>query len=462
MGTLSRFLRRTPFSLRRVAYKMVPFGLRYGKQFTRRLRFLEDSGSASADHLAEYQWLSLSQLLHHAYDNVPYYRKAFDKLDARPWEIKSLEDWQRLDFPVLTREALVANRHELIAQNLRFEREHRFTFLKSSGSTGTPVQVLAYKEIYEDEAAFIERVFRANGATLYFDKTVWLRRYCPDTERGDPLFYWDAEQQRYYMSAFHLNRDSAREYADAINRTKAKTLVTYPSAAYVLARLCREQGIGLDHIRHIQVSSEQLLPEWGNLVESAFPGITIRDHYGQIEKACLHHRCSGGRYYHDNVEYGLTEITPENLIVATGFLNWLMPLIRYDTGDYAQPATWKGEGPCIGCGMTLPTTIKAIEGRHDDILETPSGNFLPGVNFYTMFYKIRGVAMFQVVQEGPRDLTVRVVPGDGYGADTEREILAEMRRRVGNMHVLVAPCGEIERDEKTGKIRCVLKRRPRE
>jgi len=461
MGTLNRFFRYSPGLLRKMIYRTVPFGLRYGKQFSKRLRLLEEMNTADPEELREFQFLNLKILLIHVYENVAWYRDQFKEIDLHPSDIKTMWDWKSCEFPILTRADVKEHRHELIAEDLRWVRTDRHTVMKSSGSTGEPVQVLAYKDIYEDEAAFIERAYRANNSTLYFDKTVWLRRWCPDYPR-QPLWYFDEEQQRLYMSAYHLNRRTVHEYIGEINKANCETLVAYPSSAYILA--CLVDELGLDppkRIRHVQVSSEQLLPEWKQRIEAVL-GVSCTDHYGQIEKVCLHHKCPGGKAYHDSVEYGLTEIMPDGKIIATGFLNYLMPLIRYDTGDYGIDISAKKQhcgDVCPHCGSTLPHTLKSIEGRQDDILETKDGNFLPGVNFYTMFYKIPGVRMFQLVQQDIDNLICSVVPDADYSFKTEQRVREELRKRCGPMEVYYQVVDEIERDPATGKIRCVMRRR---
>ena len=60
-------------------YGAIPLPIRYGKVFRDTYAFLQESQWWSRERLEEYQLQQLSTLLQHAYENVPYYRRVFDK-----------------------------------------------------------------------------------------------------------------------------------------------------------------------------------------------------------------------------------------------------------------------------------------------------------------------------------------------------------------------------------------------
>ena len=71
----------------------------------KRLKVLMD---ADPEFLQQYKFEALKRLLRHAYTNVPYYRRRFDDVGAKPEDIKSFEDFVNL--PTLTREDIKSNR----------------------------------------------------------------------------------------------------------------------------------------------------------------------------------------------------------------------------------------------------------------------------------------------------------------------------------------------------------------
>jgi phenylacetate-CoA ligase len=68
----------------RYAYGTIPMSIRYGEVFRKTYAFLRESQWWSREQLEAYQLEQLSKLLHHAYENVPYYRRVFDERGLKP------------------------------------------------------------------------------------------------------------------------------------------------------------------------------------------------------------------------------------------------------------------------------------------------------------------------------------------------------------------------------------------
>jgi len=83
------------------AYGVIPPSIRYGKVFRETYAFLQESQWWSREQLEEYQLEQLSKLLHHAYENVPYYRRVFDERGLKPRDIQDLKDLQKLPYLTL-------------------------------------------------------------------------------------------------------------------------------------------------------------------------------------------------------------------------------------------------------------------------------------------------------------------------------------------------------------------------
>ena len=96
--------RKLPKSIQdvvRYAYGTIPLPIRYGKVFRETYAFLQESQWWSKEQLEEYQQGLLSTLLHHAYENVLYYRRVFDERGLKPKDILDFDDLQKL--PYLTK-----------------------------------------------------------------------------------------------------------------------------------------------------------------------------------------------------------------------------------------------------------------------------------------------------------------------------------------------------------------------
>ena len=96
-------VKNLPYPLKqslKYVYGAIPHPIRYGKVFRDTYAFLEQSQWWSKEQLEEYQLQQLSKLLHHAYENVPYYRRIFDERDLKPKDIQDFRDLQMLSYLV--------------------------------------------------------------------------------------------------------------------------------------------------------------------------------------------------------------------------------------------------------------------------------------------------------------------------------------------------------------------------
>ena len=443
MGSTNNLSNRAA-SIFKIAYhKSVPFKYRYGHVFKKQFDFLMSSREWDTAKLLEYQDAQFRRLIQHVYKNVPYYRNVMQERGLTPKSFNSVDDISLM--PILTKDIIRENFSDLIAQNMRSEKAVEF---RTSGSTGKKLVFLGTDAVFKKEAAFVLRSFKDHGATMYDKPSVWLRRYVPKSN-SDPLWKYDHELRRLYMSAYHLSSDTIEQYIKKINHKKYHTLVGYPSSIFILACLCEEKNLRLKNIQAIHVASEKMLTQWREKIEAVFD-ITPKSHYGMQEKVCFHHQKRGRSEYYDNVEYGITEFVKEGdqkVIVGTGFINEYMPFIRYKTNDTA----------ILNPKNDKLYTMSDIEGRCDDILVSKDGCLLPGVNFYTMMYKIDGVKMFQIRQKINGDITVLIVPNERFCQNTKKQILDGLSSRVGNLDITIITVDKITRDKTTGKIRNIFR-----
>ena len=185
-------------------------------------------------------------------------------------------------------------------------------------------------------------------------------------------------------------------------------------------------------------------------------GIPVKAHYGMVEKVSMFFQCDHSDAYHESMEYGVTEFIDDGgnrQVVGTGFLNYTMPFIRYQMNDYA---TLNPDGLECACGRGLPLTVLDFEGRRDNVLVTPDGRLVPGGNFYVMMYEIPGIEMFQIIQHEPGRVEIKLVTSKSFTDENLQRVKEGMFKRMGNLEFQIAIVDEIERDRKTGKIRCII------
>ena len=80
-------------------------------------------------------------------------------------------------------------------------------------------------------------------------------------------------------------------------------------------------------------------------------------------------------------------------VVVTGIVNYLIPNILYDLGDYAIDSKRKPK-----CGRLL-TLMREVIGRENDFLLNEKRNKVPPCKIIDILDKIEELAIFQVIQK---------------------------------------------------------------
>jgi phenylacetate-CoA ligase len=96
---------------------------------------------------------------------------------------------------------------------------------------------------------------------------------------------------------------------------------------------------------------------------------------------------------------------------VTTLENRLMPLVRWEIGDYALAR----DGPCA-CGRTLPL-IGRIIGRAINLFRRPEGTLYSPWALHEVLRDLPEIREIQIVQRGLTHYVVRVASGVALGAE---------------------------------------------
>jgi phenylacetate-CoA ligase len=257
-----------------------------------------------------------------------------------------------------------------------------------------------------------------------------------------------------------------REYTRLLNRFRPRYLYGYVSmlAAYA-DYLASSKGKLEFELGAVVPTSEVLTPSHRKLFESVF-GARVFNEYGCGELGTIAHECERGAM-HINAENLIVEILRNDIpcrpgevgeIVITELNNLAMPLIRYRLSDFGALSV----DPCP-CGRTLPV-IEKIFGRAYDLVRNRDGKVFHGEFFMYIFEEAKrrklGVRTFQVVQKAAESFVIKIVPGNEYGAETERFISDRIRQGFSrSADVAFMQVDEIPR-EASGKMRLIVAMQP--
>jgi phenylacetate-CoA ligase len=156
------------------------------------------------------------------------------------------------------------------------------------------------------------------------------------------------------------------------------------------------------------------------MIEEVF-GCRLFSCYGQSEKVVLAAGCEKSDDYHVWPTYGYFELLDEQgnpvttpgrrgEIVGTGFINTVMPFIRYRTGDWAAYA---GDH-CPACGREH-ILIRDISGhRIQEVLVANDGSEISWTALNMHDDTFLNVRQFQFFQEKSGQAILRIVPAEGF------------------------------------------------
>jgi len=431
-----------------VVYGKMPVSVRYAlytdKAFKALYGFLQRSERWSRQKHEQYQLFELRRLLHHAYDNVAYYRRVFRQNGIKPGDVKTLGDIKKV--PYLTREAVQENLVDMIAANYP---KSKLTLITTGGSTGLPLG-LYYDKCACDvkESAFMVTIWSRFGYRVA-DKTVVMAERSSD---GSSLWHHKGLRQIYF-SSYHMTDQNLPTYIEQMMKIKPDFVRGFPSVLSILARYMRENSVPpFPTVKAIFCGSENIYPPQRQLLSEAF-NCRVSSWYGHTEQAVLGGDCEFSSCYHLFPQYGVPEllgrdgepVTDEDgvgEIVATGFTNYAMPLIRYRTMDLGIVTN-----QTCDCGRNYPL-LKRVEGRTQDFVVGKDGRTisLTGLISGQHFRVLAQIKDMQIVQKKEGEISILIVKGPEYSQKSEQIMLERIRRITDDqMHVTCEYVDEIPR-----------------
>lgn len=253
------------------------------------------------------------------------------------------------------------------------------------------------------------------------------------------------------------------ELVEALNNYQPAILNGY---ATIISLLAEEQRAGRLHIRPVLIitASESLAKEEQARIQEAF-GAAFGSQYGASEDLAIAFTCKAGKL-HINADWSIVEPVDDNYqptpagqpstrVLVTNLINRVQPIIRYELGDRVTVL----EEPCP-CGQPFPAM--QLEGRTDDILrfEGALGQLTPitPLAIWSVAKETPGVERFQLIQTGPKRLTVRLSAKEETTWPLMQTRLQEYLASQGLPDILLERAQEPPtRDPKSGKFRSVFR-----
>ncbi len=378
--------------------------------------------------MADVQWKRVLAALHRVYEQNPYYRSLFDECGLHPSQVETPEDFKRV--PLLTKKAVQDN-FEALSSGAGRRVDHRQT----SGSTGVPLSFVKDREALAYMNGVMHEVYSWHGINYPGDRSC--RIWAIPQSLKKKVFIWtvDTLQNRIRLNSFDVSDASAERFFHKACKFRPKFLFGVPS--YTSEFATRVQRLGLDPrdigVETLIMGGETLYPMQKELVGSAF-GAAVVNEYGTTENGLISFSCARDRIHVMNQNLYVEVIDPETgadvppgqpgEVVVTELYGRVMPFIRYRVGDTAVPSS-----ELCPCGVETPL-FERLEGRLEDMIETPDGRKVAGGMLYYTLRK--GVKRFKAYQRAVDRLEVLIIKGPDFTDSVLEDVREQCRHFLGD------------------------------
>ena len=426
---------RIPHRLKAIAgpvIRKIPPAVLLGKAFRDNLKFLERAQWWSVDEYQNYQLKGLQDICQIAFNHTIFYRELYKDLGFDPKDFNDFSQFRRL--PFIDKDTLNVNLERMYARDLsRFGVDYTST----GGTSGVPLRFYIQPGRSQIEYAYLVSSWRRIGYEIGSPLAVF-RGKVVRGKKDNMHYESDPILNHHYYSNFHMNDEQMRAYVNDLSRLGQCFLHVYPSSAFNLAKYVRRDLVNRTmDIKGIIAESENVYPEQRKFVEDTF-GCRFFSCYGHTEKLVAASECENSDYYHVWPTYGFFELIDDNgiiikepgvrgEIVGTGFINRLVPFIRYRTGDYATYVS----DHCMECGRNHPI-IKDIRGhRIQEYLITQSRSRISWTALNMHDDTFDNVRRFQFQQNTPGHAILKIIPGKKFSDVDCSRIRKNLESKIG-------------------------------
>ncbi len=391
----------------------------------------------------------LVRSLKHAIKNIPYYFNCLiaDDCYKEPENILA-------NFPIISKNDLLSKRELFYPAGGK--QKCWWSIGKTSGTTGTPLEVFRDFSSILYERAFIRRHWECAGfkklkkrATVRGDLIVPLDKPKP------PFWFFNCFDNQLLISSRHLKHNYFNDIVKKLEEFSPYILEAYPSTAFELAVYLKKKNVFIK-IPYVFTGSEMLYEYQRDLIAERFC-CKIMDFYGMAERVAFASECEYGNM-HINTDYSYVEILDKNgeptddygYITGTTYYNLAMPLVRYQMNDMTK---WK-KGKCQ-CSRPFPM-IEPVRGKFEDTLYGGNGTPISPSILTFAFKGLHSILKSQVAQIDKNTWEVRIVVDSNFCETVNDKLKNNIRQMVDpDIDIIVKIVDDIPRTS-AGKYRWVL------
>lgn len=352
--------------------------------------------------------IKLNSLLLKSIKEVPFY----EKLSLKEIDIKN--------FPIIDKQTILDNEKEFINKNIKS------TYLKkysTGGTTGISLNLYKERKEFIRETAYIDfLVKKIVRKKIFSPKVGILRAMKPKSGIFEKI------GKKVILNAGELSYETIILYVEIIEKEKIDYLHVFPSAIKLFCKYLELKNIKdrMPYLKGVLSSSEILtIEDKINIKKILGESKKIIDLYGHTEHLVMGYSEDFSEYkFFKNYGYLELRETNERIknnkiceIIATGYNNEVMPLIRYSTNDFVE--------------VNEKNQIVSIIGRGQDFVINKEKVVVPCI-LDTREETLKNVINFQFEQKILGEIIFNIVIGDNFQNKDELLILEDFNSSFGN------------------------------
>lgn len=387
------------------------------------LELFRNQDKLSHSEITELNQKMLREVLMHAGKTVPYYKDLFKHNGVATGD---LSDFKKI--PMLTKDIVKSEGARLISSSFK-----KGSLLKrsTSGSTGQPMEFFVNSRAPEIDLAQHLYLYEQIGRTKN-GKLVTIVASVVDEKLRNRGIFWTKNMKGpvfgdYILSSRYFTEESLSLCLRQLLKWNPEIIRGYPSALNTIAEYLLEyhsDSAESFNLKGIILTSEICTFQQKSNIEAAF-GCEVYFEYGHKEISVFCSTSPGKSLYTSSAAYSYVEVLNEDgsdtaegkigKIVTSGFLNYGMPFIRYDTGDLGEVASRNG-------GVV---SFSRIIGREQDYILDINENkvYVTGTIGQQPLEVFKHIVNWQFFQDKPGYVEVRIVKKSTFTQDLEIVLL---------------------------------------
>jgi phenylacetate-CoA ligase len=383
-------------------------------------KYLDKIQFNTPEELRTLQAVSLSELMRHAVDNIPFYKKFDGLMKLEPDTI--FDDIRKI--PVTYKEQYIKNRSDFIAKNIKVTVERC-----TSGTLGNKAAMLMDKEteLSAPDEFFNKMVGMVPGMGRLILKA---DEHNPEANKVGGFDYKiNPVKKVFRVDHRHMNNRKLGLIIDIMQKWKPEVIWGNTHGAYVISKYVKAHDIEVPSPKLVISGGQTLLPQYSEAIEGIL-STKVYDRYGSIEAGNTANQCREQKGYHYVPIVHFIEILDKELnpvgegetgdLYITTLTKRAMPIIRYYTGDMAVYT-----GKTCGCGCNFPV-IEKIYGRRKEGIISPTGTYLSLTPLNHIMRQDKSIEDFQMIQTAPEKLLIKIIRAKG----NEQGLLSKIKEDI--------------------------------